>query len=236
MADQDIPSLNEYFATAAAEEILAWTWETFGPKVAASSSFQTQSVPLLHLISRICPQMPVIFLDTGFHFPETLAFRDDLQNRYDLNIVIARSQMEDNESLSRPPEALYHHDPDLCCHLNKVVPMQRALEGLSAWISGVRHDQTANRNTLPVLEPQPSGVLKIHPLLNWTKQQLWTYINQHDLPAHPLFSQGYMSVGCAPCTRPVTDGEDERAGRWAGTDKTECGLQIAVETEEIHEQ
>lgn len=229
LADLDIARLNEANETMeswTAGDILAWAWEALGPDVAVSSSFQTQSVPLLYMVAQACPQMPVIFLDTGYHFAETLAYRDELQARFHLNIVTVRPAIEKSQLLQQYGEGLYRRDPDLCCHIHKVEPMQRAVAGLRGWISGVRRDQTANRRALRVIEPQPTGLLKIHPMLNWTKQDVWTFINQHDLPVHPLFSKGYLSIGCAPCTRPVADGEDDRAGRWAGVGKTECGLHV----------
>lgn len=228
MPDLDIPDLNDRFERLPPAEILEWAWNTFAPHIAASSSFQTQSLPLLHLISQVCPAMPVIFLDTGFHFPETLQFRDELQARLKLNIVVVRAAVEKSELLARFGEGLYRRDPDLCCYINKVEPMQRATAGLQAWISGVRHDQTEHRNNLRILEPEANGPLKIHPLLNWTKTEVWAYIDQYQLPVHPLLAWGYVSVGCAPCTRPVHAGENERAGRWAGLDKVECGLHLGL--------
>jgi phosphoadenosine phosphosulfate reductase len=210
------------------EDILRWAWEAFGPKVAVSSSFQTQSVPLLHIVSRVCPEMPVIFIDTGFHFPETLAFRDALQARYHLNLVRVRPTITKSQLLARYGEGLYRRDPDLCCYLNKVEPMQRAISDLAAWIAGVRHDQTSHRKTLKVIQPLSSGLLKIHPLLSWTRDDLWAYIRKYDLPAHPLYEKGYLSIGCAPCTMPVFLGQDPRAGRWAGMDKKECGLHVDI--------
>jgi phosphoadenosine phosphosulfate reductase len=222
----NIPCLNEQLKNAPATEILQWAWDTFGPNVAASSSFQTQSVPLLHMISQVCPAMPVIFLDTGFHYPETLKFRSQLQTQLNLNIIIAHPAIEKSQLMAQYGQALYRKDPDLCCYINKIEPMQRTLTGFAGWISGVRRDQTANRQNLPILETQSSGPLKIYPLLNWTRQQIYTYINQYKLPSHSLLAQGYTSVGCVPCTRPVQPGEDERAGRWAGTDKNECGLHL----------
>jgi len=215
-----------HFENTSTAEILQWAWDTFGSRVAASSSFQTQSLPLLHLISQVCPRMPVIFLDTGFHFPETLAFRDELQARLGLNLVIARPAIEKSQLIARYGEGLYRHDPDLCCYINKVEPMRRALVGFEAWISGVRRDQTNNRQTLSVLEAQPNGPLKIYPMLNWPRQQVQEYIDRYQLPPHPLLVNGYYSIGCAPCTRPVLPGADERSGRWAGANKKECGLHI----------
>ncbi|MEA3340357.1 MAG: phosphoadenylyl-sulfate reductase [Chloroflexota bacterium] len=220
----DISHFNDRLDRWSPGEILAWAWETFKPKIAASSSFQTQSVPLLHIIARVCPEMPVIFIDTGFHFLETLAFRDELQARYSLNIVVARPAVRKNQLLEKYGEGLYRRDPDLCCYINKVEPMQRMLSRLNAWVSGVRRDQTAHRSGLRMLKLQPGGLLKVHPMLNWTKQEVWDYIERYRLPYHPLYPKGYLSVGCAPCTRPVSAGEDERAGRWAGTEKAECGL------------
>jgi phosphoadenosine phosphosulfate reductase len=226
MTNLNLAHLNDQFDQQSPADILRWAWETFAPDIAASSSFQTQSLPLLHLISQICPEMPVIFLNTGFHFSETLSYRDELQALLNLNIVIARPAVEKSDLMIRYGEGLYRRDPDLCCYINKVEPMQRAKTGLRAWISGVRHDQTEYRSGLRVLEAPSEGPLKIHPLLNWTKKEVWAYIDQYQLPVHPLLALGYMSVGCAPCTRPIHAGENERDGRWAGLDKVECGLHL----------
>ena len=225
-SDEDLARLNESFEQATAEEILRWAWDTFAPAVVASSSFQTQSVPLLHLISRVCPAMPILFIDTGFHFPETLAFRDELRDRYGLNIVTVHPEITQSELFRKYGEGLYRRDPDLCCYINKVRPMQRALEGKRAWITGVRRDQTKNRAHLRTIERQATGVLKVHPLLRWSREDVAAYRERYHLPVHPLYHLGYLSVGCAPCTRPVLVGEDERAGRWAESGKTECGLHL----------
>ncbi len=224
----DLPRLNAHFEKASTAEILQWAWDTFGTRVAASSSFQTQSLPLLHLIAQICPHMPVIFLDTGFHFPETLAFRDELHTRLGLNIVITRPSIEKSHLATGYGEGLYRRDPDLCCYINKVEAMRRVLAGYDAWISGVRRDQTNHRQRLTTLETQPSGPLKIYPMLNWTGPQVQDYIDRYNLPSHPLLASGYQSIGCAPCTRPVLPDADERIGRWFETDKKECGLHLQV--------
>lgn len=224
MTPDTIDRLNAQFDGAAPETIIAWAADRFMPRLAATSSFQTQSVALLHLISRVRPDLPVIFLDTGYHFPETLAYRDRLVAQLGLTLRIARPAASPAETARRHGDALYRRDPDLCCYINKVEPMQRALADLDAWISGIRRDQTPNRATTRAIERLPDGRLKINPLVTWTHKDLWSYIHRHNLPAHPLFQQGYLSVGCAPCTAPVAPGEDERSGRWAGTGKTECGL------------
>lgn len=220
----NIETLNAQFETASPQEILAWAAAHFMPNLAASSSFQTQSVALLHMIGTVCPDVPVIFIDTGYHFPETLRYRDDLIAALGINVRVVSANASPADLIDQAGRPLYARDPEMCCYINKVEPMQRATADLEAWISGIRRDQTANRAKAQFIEPKKSGQLKINPMLNVTERDLWRYISQHDLPAHPLFSQGYMSIGCAPCTRPVTDSEDARAGRWAGREKVECGL------------
>lgn len=203
--------------------ILEWAWATFSPHIRATSSFQTQSLPLLHMISRVTPEMTVIFLDTGFHFNETLLFRDQLVGELGLLVEDVLPGPEYGGSRRQRSE-LHRTDPDMCCYLNKVEPLQRAKTGLSAWVTGIRRDQTPARREAPIVSLDKDGRYKICPLANWTDREVWQYINKHDLPVHPLLAQGYMSIGCAPCTRPVSADEDYRAGRWADRQKTECGL------------
>ena len=217
----DIEQTNQELESLTPEQILAWAWQEFGDQLLISSSFQTQSVALLHMISRVCPKVEVLFLDTGYHFPETLVYRDQLQRMFHLNI---RNVYPASAAMvqSQDHMPMYLKDPDRCCYLRKVEPMARALADAGAWVSGVRRDQTSHRKSIQIVEVE-NGIYKIHPMANWTRRDLWTYINQYDLPAHPLFSQGYSSIGCAPCTQPSMGG-DERSGRWAGTEKKECGL------------
>jgi len=217
MTHEIVEQLNDRLDRAWPEEIIRWAVGTFGADVAASSSFQTQSVPLLHIIGRTYPELPILFVDTGYHFPQTLQFRNEIQHMWGLNVHTV------GPILTGPcyPAPC---DPDRCCHLRKVEPMQRALRRYRAWITGIRRDQTVHRRCTRVLEPQPGGLLKINPLVNWTREDVEAYVLQHNLPKHPLFEQGFRSVGCAPCTQPVVTGEDDRAGRWADIEKTECGL------------
>ena len=226
MEDLDLEKTNHQLQDMEPEDILKWAAERFSGNIAASSSFQTQSLPLLHLISQTCPEVPVFFVDTGFHFPETLEFRDALCHRWGLQI----KNLKPREPVTRDHRGmpLYRVDPDLCCFHNKVNPMNRALEGLTALISGIRGDQTEHRRGMRVLEHDRNGLLRIHPIIGWTKKELWAYIDRHQLPEHPLFSKGYLSIGCQPCTRTVFAGDDERAGRWAGSGKTECGLHLNI--------
>lgn len=228
MGQLDLEKLNRQFEAQEPTEILAWAWQTFGQDLAATSSFQTQSVALLHLISETCPELPILFLDTGFHFPETLAYRDQLIRVFGLNVknitpLMGHSQFRIQHGL------LHQNNPDLCCFINKVEPLEKAKKAYGAWISGIRRDQTAHRANTPIISIDKKGRYKICPMANWDKRKLWRHIGQYQLPEHPLLDQGYLSVGCAPCTRALNPGEDERAGRWAGQEKTECGLHVDVD-------
>lgn len=222
----DLEGENRRLEEASPGDVLRWAWQTFGPNIVASSSFQGQSVPLLHLISTSAPELPVLFLDTGFHFQETLAFRDQLVDDFGLNLAILHPSMG-HDGFRRRYGDLYRGDPDLCCYLNKVEPMERALEGQRAWISGIRRDQSPTRAQTPIVSRLDSGLYKVCPMATMTRRDVADYAQRHGFADHPLLAKGYVSIGCAPCTRPVWDdgeGESERAGRWTGSDKTECGL------------
>lgn len=208
--------------------ILEWAVGTMG-RLAVATSFQSSGLVILHLLKDIAADMPVLFLNTGFHFPETLAFRDEIVARWGLHLVELTGEHGNaaGQAARHGPE-LYRTNPNLCCHINKVEPLQRVLEDYDGWISGIRRDQSPFRAETPVVEAQmlPSGreVFKVHPLANWSRVQVGDYLATHDIPVHPLLEQGFASIGCFPCTRAVQPGEDERAGRWEGTSKTECGI------------
>lgn len=204
---------------APAERAVAWTLRTFPARTALTVSFGGGGVVLAHIVSEIDRSVPVLFLDTGFHFPETLAFKAAFVARYGLKLV----ELHPLEEVG----PLYQTDPDRCCWIRKVAPLQRALAGFDAWISAVRQDQTAARagtESLEYHEIERRPVVKVFPLARWGRADVWRYIRDHDLPYHPLLDQGYTSIGCWPCTRPTRPGEPERAGRWSGAGKTECGL------------
>jgi phosphoadenosine phosphosulfate reductase len=220
----DITRLSQQFESLPPQEIIQWAVDTYCPNIAMSSSFQTQSIPLLHMIMRIRPEMRIFFLDTGFHFWDTLLFREQMGYEWQLNVVDLRRDSRWDEFFRQNRNSLPRDDPNLCCYLNKVQPMQQAMHGLKAWISGIRRDQTRERAQAHILEIQKDGLVKVNPLLNWTRRQVQAYIAEHNLPSHPLYEKGYRSIGCAPCTLPTDSGQDERAGRWAGRGKTECGL------------
>jgi phosphoadenosine phosphosulfate reductase len=201
------------------ETILTWTFATFPGRTALTVSFGAGGVVLAHLISRIDRRVPVIFLDTGFHFPETYAFKQRFAERYGLNLVELRPRTD--------PGPLYQTDPDGCCWIRKVEPLERAIVGFDAWISAVRQDHSDTRAATEVVEYHELAgrpLVKVFPLAHWSRADVWRYIREHEVPYHPLHDQGYASIGCWPCTRPVAPGEPERAGRWSGTTKRECGL------------
>lgn len=220
----DLTRQNEIFETASPEEILTWTTARFAPDAVLTMSFQHEGVVIAHLLRGIAPDTPIFFIDTGYHFPETLAYRDELVARFGLPVRNLTSVMPRSEFLERYGDDLHQRDPDLCCKINKVEPMQLALRGVRAWINGRRRDQAVTRGKMPIVERLQGGIVKVNPLANWTSRDVYRYLTEHDIPTHPLFEQGYTSIGCAPCTRPVLAGEDERAGRWAGKGKVECGL------------
>lgn len=204
---------------------LEWSYKKYGAKLAVTSSFQSQSVPLLHLISKHIPEVPILFLDTGFHFPETIAFKERLTERFGLNVIDVTNKMG-HVRFRQKYGKLYKSDPDQCCYVNKVEPLDRALSDYNAWITGIRKDQTEERKKSSFVEELDNGITKICPILDWTNHDVWTYAQIYELPEHPLLEQGYLSVGCAPCTQPSEEGDagDARSGRWKGNGKTECGL------------
>jgi phosphoadenosine phosphosulfate reductase len=191
------------------------------------SSFGAESAVLLHLIGSIDPNVPVIFLETGKHFPETLAYRDALIETIGLTGV--RNITPDLDTIRKRDETglRWSYDPDGCCEIRKVIPLRAALEPFDAQFTGRKGFQSKTRTGLPRFEVE-EGRLKVNPLADWDKARVDAYMSEHDLPVHPLVAQGYLSIGCAPCTSVVKPGEDARSGRWRGWDKVECGIHEAV--------
>jgi len=220
----EIHRLSEEFEAKTPQEILIWAVDAFWPQIALSSSFQTQSVALLHMASQIRHDLLIFFLDTGYHFWDTLIFKEQLASQWHLNVLDLYRDTRWDVFMRQHTRALPVQDANLCCFLHKVQPMQRALKDMDAWISGIRRDQTAVRAHAKILELQPNGLLKINPMLNWTKVDVKQYAEENHLPSHPLFDKGYRSVGCGPCTIAIGLNDEERAGRWAGREKIECGL------------
>ncbi len=220
---EEASSLSAQFEKKSPQDIIQWAVDAFAPEIAMSTSFQTQSMPLLHMVTRIDPDIRIFFLDTGYHFWDTLAFREKIQHTWNLNVVDLYRDSRWDVFVRQNVRTLPLQDANLCCYRHKVQPMQNALSTLPAWISGIRRDQTPERARAQIVELH-DGLLKVNPLLNWTKHDIQDYSVKHHLPAHPLYDRGYRSVGCAPCTIAIGPGDDDRAGRWAGRGKTECGL------------
>jgi phosphoadenosine phosphosulfate reductase len=200
-------------------------YRTAGKTLFATSSFQTQSIPLLHLLSQVDRTIPVYFLNTGYHFAETLAFRDAIVTDLELNLVDLRPLTP--KALQRDKEGVlyYASDPDHCCFMNKVQPLEPVLERMDVWVNGIRATQSAQRRRMQVEEPTPQGAVRYHPMLDWTDPMIHRYAHLHQLPSHPLDAAGYVSVGCEPCTR-RHDAGAAREERWFGLNKTECGLHV----------
>ncbi len=222
----NLEELNERFEKAQPQEILSWAISEFRPKIALTSSFQTESVVLLDMVSKIDKSLPILFLETGWHFKETLDFKNEIIKRLGLtNVMDLKADQAKRETFNRESGGKpYEVNPDYCCQINKVEPLDQAIEGYDAWVSGIRRSQSKTRRDIRIVEEYQNGLLKINPLANVTSGDIWWYIKEHQLPKHPLFDKGYLSIGCWPCTKPVQPGDDERSGRWAGKEKTECGI------------
>jgi phosphoadenosine phosphosulfate reductase len=199
---------------------------TFGDKLALVSSFGAESAVLLHLVSKVKPDMPVLFLDTGMLFGQTLDYRRQLAAKLGLTEVRDLRPAYHDLATGDPEAKLWQTDTDACCEIRKVIPLDKALAEFDAWITGRKRFHGGARLSLPVVE-QADHQVKFNPLANWGKEDLDAYMAEHDLPAHPLVAQGFPSIGCWPCTKPVEAGQDVRAGRWADSEKTECGIHVA---------
>ena len=195
-----------------------------GKKIFTTSSFQSHSIVLLHILSRIDKSIPVYFINTGYHFAETVKFRDLISKEFGLTIVDIQPQTPKHLQKDSTGKLLFTSDPDYCCHLNKVVPLDLILANNDVWINGVRGDQSAVRKAMKVEQPAPHDTFRFHPMLDWTSKMIFDYQKEFDLPKHPLEAKGFFSIGCEPCTRKFDLDMQERESRWFGMNKTECGL------------
>lgn len=232
LRDDELVALNTTFEKAHPREILTWAFETSGlRRIAVASAFQAEGTAIMHMASTIRADVPVLFLETGFQFAETLAFRTQLTERLGLNVVDLHGELTVAQQAEEHGERLYERNPELCCELNKVRPMFEALRGLDGWITAFRRDSSPTRANAPFVEQyelEPGHMMiKVNPVAAWTRRDTWAYLAEHDLPHNPLYDLGYASIGCAPCTRLRFEGEPERAGRWAGLSKWECGIHEA---------
>jgi phosphoadenosine phosphosulfate reductase len=222
----DWAAANERLERASPRERLAWATETFGESLLFTSSFGAGSAVLLQMWSEVAPAQPVVFIDTGFLFEETLRYRDALVAKLRLRLEIVRPSQPRADFVRDFGDDVYLRDPDFCCAQNKVLPLEPLRSKARAWISGLRRDQGGERARVPIVLARDNGPIGVHPIATMSRADVSAFMIAHDLPEHPLAGQGYASIGCAPCTRRVEAGEDERAGRWAWSSKTECGLHV----------
>lgn len=220
--------LNTHYGTAeTAQDVLRQALaQDFAGRIAVVSSFGAEAVVLLHMVSQIDPTTPIIFLNTGKLFGETLRYRDRLQEALGLTDIRSAAPHPDDLKKEDPKGGLWQRNTDACCHIRKVLPQARALENFDAVITGRKRFQTDTRETMNLIEQDEQGIYRINPLANWSLDDLRAYIEEHNLPRHPLVKDGFLSIGCMPCTERVKEGGNYRDGRWAGTDKDECGIHI----------
>lgn len=227
----DLDALNADFENRTALQIIEWAASEFGDDLALSSSFGADSAVMLHLATRVKPDIKIITLDTGFLFPETIRWRDELAEKLKLNLCIYRPAVPAAEFVAEHGQ-MWRSNPDSCCAFNKREPFSRAKRelGTKCWMTGIRRDQSAMRKSAAIVQRDNLGLMKLCPIAKWTAKDVHFYLMENKLPYHPLREQGYLSIGCCPeegfCTSKVKPGEDPRSGRWAGFDKTECGLHV----------
>ena len=207
------------------EAVLRWAVDEFDPDIALATGFGAEGCVLVAMLSEIRRDARIFYLDTDLLFPETYALRDQLEARYGVRFERRATRLSLGDQSFEHGERLWERKPNLCCQLRKVEPLRQALSGLRAWVTAIRRDQSPQRASIGIVEPDENyGLIKINPLATWSATDVWNYIARHDVPYNPLHDRGYPSLGCVPCTTPVQIGETERAGRWRGTDKTECGI------------
>lgn len=223
----EIEAANQALEGRTPQEILTWAAERYFPKLMMATAFGAEGCCIIHMLAEIEPRTHLINLDTGYQFQETLELRERIRERYGITVEFIRPETTIQEYEKEHGGPLYTHRPDQCCYDRKIVPLTKAVQGYEAWISAIRGDQTAHRQAAKVVQwDKKFQLVKINPLLRWTKKDVWKFILDHDIPYNPLHDQGYPSVGCWPCTAPATEGGDDRSGRWAGSRKKECGLHV----------
>jgi phosphoadenosine phosphosulfate reductase len=224
---RDFAGVNEELKDSSPQQILRWAVGRFHPRLTMATAFGAEGCCIIHMLAEIEPRVRIFNLETGYQFPETLEMKDRIKNRYGIEVELIKPDLSVPEYEKKHRGPLYVLQPDQCCYDRKTVPLRRAVGGYEAWISAIRRDQTSHRARADVVQWDAKfNLVKVNPLLNWTKREVWSFIMEHEIPYNPLHDRGYPSIGCWPCTRPVSDGEDERAGRWAGAVKKECGLHV----------
>jgi phosphoadenosine phosphosulfate reductase len=224
---EEVEALQDAAETWTPQQTLSWAFETFGGNVAISSAFGAEGMVVIDVASRVRETFRLFTLDTEFLFPETYSLMDRIEEKYGVTIEKVCPAQSPDEQERAHGAALWSRNPDLCCNLRKVQPLRRKLGELGAWITSIRRDQTSARSGARRVEWDSNfGLAKINPIVDWTSRQVWRYIHDHEVPYNQLHDQNYPSIGCTHCTRAVGAGEDQRAGRWPGFAKTECGLHV----------
>jgi phosphoadenosine phosphosulfate reductase len=209
------------------EAILKWAVDQFFPRLTMATAFGPEGNCIIHMLAGIEPRVRIFNLETGYQFPETLELRERIKEKYGIEVEYVRAEATVKEYEDEHGGPLYVIRPDQCCEDRKIIPLRKAVAGYEAWISAIRKDQSGERGKASVVQWDAKfNLVKINPLLHWTKKDVWNFITKNDVPYNPLHDRGYPSIGCWPCTAPVGEGEDERAGRWRGTGKKECGLHV----------
>jgi phosphoadenosine phosphosulfate reductase len=227
LSDLQIDAAAAQLEDATPAEILRWAADALAPRLGFATGFGVEGCVLIDLAARANLPVDIFTLDTGVLFPETYELWRRLEARYGITIRGVRPPLTIEEQATKHGDALWTRDPDACCRMRKVEPLAAEAVKFDGWISAIRRDQTADRaNAKPVERDRRFGIVKVNPLVRWTVKDVWRHVADHDVPYNPLHDQGYPSIGCAPCTSAVAEGEDPRAGRWRGTGKTECGLHV----------
>lgn len=227
LVETDVVYLAAQFEDKSIEEVLAWAVPQFAPHIAMTSSFGAEGVVLMDHLVKLGLKLPVIYLDTGYHFAETNELKDRLQDHFGLEIIVQQAALTVAEQAVQYGDNLYERDSDACCRIRKVEPLKQALSNLDAWLAALRRDQSPSRANIQVVEWNAKhNLVKLNPLATWTRKDVWNYTLKHKLPYHRLYDEGYTSIGCWPCTKRVEAGAHERSGRWAGQGKVECGIHL----------
>ena len=235
LTPSEIQPLNNQFNQMPTEKILAWAWERFGTRAAIGTSFQGAGLVMMHIARQNGLAFPVFTLDTGLLFPETLALKKQLEDFFGFPIEALQPDLTVEQQATAHGPDLWKREPDLCCTMRKVLPLQSKLSDLDCWITGLRRQQSDTRAGIGIIElyvfdaSAGRDLVKLNPMANWTREDVWKYIHDNRIPYNPLHDQGYRSIGCQPCTSKSAGGENERAGRWTGFDKVECGIHTFLE-------
>lgn len=228
---EDLSSLNSWFEGKSPAEILRWGFEQFGSEMVLGTGFGVSGVVLIHTVSNLKLPLTVFYLDTSLLFDETYQLRDQLEELFDLQFERVSTKLTIDQQSAILGKELWKSDPDRCCYIRKVLPLRTYLTDKKAWVTGVRRDQSESRQKTRIFEWDPlNEVIKINPLAYWPNEKVWDYVEKHNLPYNPLHDQGYPSIGCVPCTSPVSGDSDKRSGRWEQRDKNECGIHLPSQT------